>query len=59
MGYVEVRKQSQQNVDEEKPKSRWVSCPDMPDGLMTVDDETPHKTPQWHYPDNIDDSHQD
>ena len=43
MGYVEVRKQNQQEDDESKPKGRWVSCPDMPDGLLTVDDETPYK----------------
>ena len=45
MGYVEARNQSQQDADEE-PKSRWVSCPDMPDGLLTVDDETPHRIPK-------------
>ena len=45
MGYVEVRNQSQQDADDE-PKRRWVSCPDMPDGLLTVDNETPHKTPK-------------
>jgi len=27
-------------------KGHWVSCPDMPDGLLTVDDETPQKTPK-------------
>lgn len=43
MGYVEARKQNQQEDDESKPKGRWVSCPDMPDGLLTVDDETPYK----------------
>ena len=46
MGYVEARNQSQQEDDEEEPKSRWVSCPDMPDGLLTTDDETPYKTPK-------------
>jgi len=46
MGYVEARNQNQQEDDEEKPKSRWVSCPDMPDGLLTVDDETPHRIPK-------------
>ena len=46
MGYVEARNQSQQDDDKEKPKSRWVSCPDMPDGLLTVDDETPHRIPK-------------
>ena len=46
MGFVEVRiNQSQQDADEE-PKSRWVSCPDMPDGLLTVDDETLHRIPK-------------
>jgi len=45
MGYVEARDQSQQDADDE-PKSRWVSCPDMPDGLLTVDDETPHRVPK-------------
>ena len=45
MGYVEVRNQSQQE-EENETKRHWVSCPDMPDGLLTVDDETPHKTPK-------------
>ena len=38
--------QSQDENEVYQPKSRWVSCPDMPDGLLTVDDETPHKTPK-------------
>ena len=47
MGYVETRKnQSQQENDEEEPKSHWVSCPNMPDGLPTVDNETPYKIPK-------------
>ena len=48
MGYVEARNQNQQEDDEEKPKSRWVSCPDMPDGLLTTDDdgEMPQKMPK-------------
>ena len=45
MGYVETRRNQSQEEDENKPKSRWVSCPDMPDGLLTVDDETPYKIP--------------
>ena len=45
MGYVETRKnQSQKDEDEKKPK--WVSCPDIPDGLMTVDDEAPYRAPK-------------
>ena len=46
MGYVEARINKDQQEDESEPKSRWVSCPDMPDGLLTVDDETPHKIPK-------------
>jgi len=47
MGYVEARIQTSQDQQEErKPKKCWVSCPDMPDGLLTVDNETPHKTPK-------------
>ena len=46
MGYVETRNQNQQGDDEREPKSRWVSCPDMPDGLMIVDDEIPHRMPK-------------
>ena len=46
MGYVEARKQNQQDDDEEKSKYKWVSCPDMPDGLLTTEDETPYKIPK-------------
>ena len=48
MGYVEARNQSQQEDENEayQPKGRWVSCPDMPEGLLTVDDETPYKIPK-------------
>ena len=46
MGYVEMRKSQDQQEDESEPKGRWVSCPDMPDGLLTVDDETPYKIPK-------------
>ena len=47
MGYVEARKnQSQQDDDESEPKYKWVQCPDIPDGLLTNDqdddDESPH-----------------
>ena len=45
MGYVEARKNQSQQEDE-KPKYKWVQCPGMPDGLLTVDDETPQKTPK-------------
>ena len=45
MGYVEARIQNQ-NDEDEKPKYKWVQCPDMPEGLLTIDDETPHKTPK-------------
>ena len=37
---------NQNQQEDEKPKGRWVQCPDMPDGLLTVDDETPQKTPK-------------
>ena len=49
MGYVEMRISQDQQEDENEvcqPKSRWVSCPNMPDGLLTVDDETPHRVPK-------------
>jgi len=45
MGYVEARIQNQDDEDE-KLKCKWVQCPDMPEGLLTIDDETPHKTPK-------------
>ena len=37
---------NQNQQEDEKPKGRWVQCPDMPDGLLTVDDETPHRVPK-------------
>ena len=43
MRYVESRNQRQQDDDESEPKYKWVQCPDMPEGLLTIDDETPHK----------------
>ena len=47
MGYVEARKnQDKQEDDASEPKCRWVSCPDIPDWLLTTDDETPHKIPK-------------
>ena len=46
MGYVESRNQRQQDDDESEPKYKWVQCPDMPDGLLTIDDnDTEHKVP--------------
>ena len=38
--------QSQQDDDESEPKYKWVSCPDMPDGLLTTEDETSYKIPK-------------
>ena len=35
--------QSQQDDDESEPKYKWVQCPDMSEGLLTIDDETTHK----------------
>ena len=46
MGYVKMRISQDRQEDESEPKRRWVSCPDMPDGLLTVDDETPYKIPK-------------
>ena len=48
MGYVEARKnQDQQKADDvNEPKGHWVSCPDIPDGLLTVDDDLPYQLPR-------------
>ena len=35
--------ENQQDDDESEPKYKWVQCPDMPDGLLTVEDEAPHE----------------
>jgi hypothetical protein len=59
MGYVEAKKQSQQDDGESEPKRRWVSCPDMPDGLLIVDDEAPQKIPRRHSTENANDNCQD
>ena len=48
--------ENQQEDNESEPKYKWVSCPDMPDGLLTTDDETPQKIPQWHSSENINDN---
>ena len=36
-----IKNQSQD--DEDESNCKWVQCPDMPEGLLTIDDETPHK----------------
>ena len=45
MTYVKSQKPPNEDEDE-KLKCKWVQCPDMPEGLLTIDDETPHKTPK-------------
>ena len=42
---MEVRRQNQQEDEEEAKKPKWVQCPDIPEEFLTVDDETPHKIP--------------
>ena len=47
MGYAEAKKQNQQeDEDESELDHKWVQCPDIPDELLTVDDETPYKIPK-------------
>ena len=45
---MEARKnQDQQKADDvNEPKGHWVSCPDIPDGLLTVDDDLPYQLPR-------------
>ena len=43
---VQQKSQSQDDEEDKKPKYVWVPCPDMPEGLLTVDDESPHKRPK-------------
>jgi len=59
MGYVESRNQSQQGDDESEPKYKWVQCPDMPEGLLTIDDnEMPYKTPKGTSTESLNDNSQ-
>jgi len=37
---------NQNQQEDEKPKGHWVQCPDMPDDLLTTDDDSPYKTPK-------------